>query len=290
MTTVGHPWHSHVIDQGNDNRLGNWSYVTLRRKGNSELTFLTVYRVNDQGLLPTAINNENGAKYSITCCTQQHQILHSEGNYNTNPKHLCLEELKTLIRSKFKDKNHHIIICIDANEDIEGICPKSLRAIMSDLGLHDALTHINNNGEQPPTIATCSRSIYHIFCTADVISHIRAAGEFDYDTIFLSDYPALCLDIDATALLCDDFCNLLQKGGRKLLYILEYHVSRYNELLTELMKHNHVTQCIHALINIPTDQWTPSHTNKFNSLDKCITRLMLCAESKYAPGQQYDSM
>jgi hypothetical protein len=290
MTTVGNPWHSHVIDQGNDNLLGNWSYVTLCHKGNSKLTFLTVYRVKDQGLLPTAINIENGAKYSITCCTQQHQIIHSEGNYNTNPKHLCLEELKTLIRSKFKDKNHHIIVGIDANEDMEGIGPKSLRAIMSDLGLHDALTHINNNGDWPPTIATCSESIDHIFCTADVIPHIRAAEEFDYGTIFLSNYPALCLDIDATALLCDDFCNLLQKGGHKLLYSLDDRISRYNELLTELMKHNHVTQRIHTLINIPTDQWTPAHTNKLNSLDKCITRLMLCAERKCAPGHQYDAM
>jgi hypothetical protein len=142
--------HSHVVAQDHDKRLGNWSYITLRGKGNSKLTFLTFYRVNDQGILPTATNNENGAKESITCCTQQHQILHSERKYNINPRNLCLEELRTLIKAKFKDKNHHLIIGIDANEDMEGIGPKSLKSIMSNLGLQNSLAREVNTGKRPP--------------------------------------------------------------------------------------------------------------------------------------------
>jgi hypothetical protein len=32
ITAVYNPWNGHVIDKGADNRLGNWSYATLRGK------------------------------------------------------------------------------------------------------------------------------------------------------------------------------------------------------------------------------------------------------------------
>jgi hypothetical protein len=53
LTAVANPWHGHVIDTGADKRLGNWTYVTLRGKGKTKLTYLTVYRVNDQSALRT---------------------------------------------------------------------------------------------------------------------------------------------------------------------------------------------------------------------------------------------
>jgi hypothetical protein len=80
LTAVANPWHGHVIDKGNDSRLGTWSYVTLQGKGKTKLTYMSVYQVNDQQALKSELNAMSGGRGQQRANTQQLQILREEGN------------------------------------------------------------------------------------------------------------------------------------------------------------------------------------------------------------------
>jgi hypothetical protein len=79
MTEVCNPWNGHVIDKGADNRMGNWSYITMRGKKKKHLTFITVYKISDITLAEPCIEALTGARDSMKVFTHQTQILREEG-------------------------------------------------------------------------------------------------------------------------------------------------------------------------------------------------------------------
>jgi hypothetical protein len=90
MTTVCNPWNGHVVDQGSDNRLGNYSYCTLKKKGDTRLAFITAYRVVDIKLTNPVLNALDGSKDSMRAYTQQRQVLREEGKHELKPRDVCL--------------------------------------------------------------------------------------------------------------------------------------------------------------------------------------------------------
>jgi hypothetical protein len=79
MTAVYSPWNGHVIDKGEDNRLENWSYITLRGKEKKYITFLTVYKIMDVTLQKRTLRSLTGGLDSMRVATQQTQIIREEG-------------------------------------------------------------------------------------------------------------------------------------------------------------------------------------------------------------------
>jgi hypothetical protein len=126
LTAVVNPWHGQVIDTDADNRLGNWTYVTLRGKGKTKLTYLTVYRVNEQSALRTELNAMSGGRGQQRANTQQLKILREENKTRVLPRHNCFDELRLLFKEKFAKPGHEVILGIDANESMAGITPRSL--------------------------------------------------------------------------------------------------------------------------------------------------------------------
>jgi hypothetical protein len=104
MTAVCSPWNGHVIDKGADNRLGNWSYVTLRGGERKYITFLTVYKITDVTLQKPTLRALTGGRDSMRVATQQTQILREEGKEPRSLSGLCKEELRHLIRKKIQPR------------------------------------------------------------------------------------------------------------------------------------------------------------------------------------------
>jgi hypothetical protein len=74
MTAVCNPWNGHVVNQGSDNRLGNYSYCTLKGKGDTRLTFITAYRAGDVTLKNPVLNALDGSKDSMRDTTTSNNI------------------------------------------------------------------------------------------------------------------------------------------------------------------------------------------------------------------------
>jgi hypothetical protein len=93
MTAVFNPWNGHVINKGADNRMGNWSYITMRGKKKKHLTFITVYNISDIALVEPCLEALTGARDSMKVFTQQTQILREEGKTPCSLARLCMKEL-----------------------------------------------------------------------------------------------------------------------------------------------------------------------------------------------------
>jgi hypothetical protein len=152
MTTFTNPWYSHVTDSDADRRLGNWSYITLQGKGKTKLTYLTVYRVNDQTALKVDLKAMSGGRGQQRANIQQLQILREENKIDTFPRHNCFDELRTLFKEKISSEGHEVVMGIDANESMTRNSPRSLRRLMSDLSLHDAIAFANTGQTRSKTM------------------------------------------------------------------------------------------------------------------------------------------
>jgi hypothetical protein len=117
-----------------------------------------------------------------------------------------------------------------------------------------------------------------IYCTAGVLQFIKQAGEFEMNEGFQSDHPALFLNIDATRLLSNDFSSVLNAPGRRLQLQDKDSVTKYIKELTTQSRHNHIEQRCATLSTVPANEWTPSHTRKYNNLGNHITSCMLQSE------------
>jgi hypothetical protein len=96
------------------------------------------------------LNALEGSKDSMRAYIQQRQVLREEGKRELKPRDVCLTELATLVKKKFNSKGHEIILGIDANESIINTGPKSIRAAVSNLGLHGALEYTNPGQTEHP--------------------------------------------------------------------------------------------------------------------------------------------
>jgi hypothetical protein len=120
MTAVANPWHGHVTDSDADRCLGSWSYITLQGKGKTKLTYLSVYRVNDQTALKVELNAMSGGRGQQRANIQQLQIIHEENKLTVLPRHNCFDELRTLFKEKIAAEGHEVVMGIDTNESMAG--------------------------------------------------------------------------------------------------------------------------------------------------------------------------
>ena len=197
-TIAGAPLHSRVLAQETDPNLGRWSYITLQAKNNRKITFHTVYRVCNQTTIIPEPNNRIGSRNLRTFFTQQLEVYAKQG-VAKDPRVAIIEDLHTLIISKFYSAQDYLIIGIDANEDINSSSSTSILQMLSGLGLQDALEFLNGKS-RPPTISGSSQTIDHILVSQNVLEHLVGAGQLVKNSIFFSDRPKLFIQLDDSIL------------------------------------------------------------------------------------------
>jgi uncharacterized Zn-finger protein len=173
--------------------------------------------VNDQTALKVSLNAMSGGRGQQHANTQQLQILREENKTNTLPRHNCFKELKKLFKEKFATEGHEVIMGINASENMSGNNLRSIRRLMSDLGLHDAIALENKGQTGGETMKTGgSETNDHILVTTGVLNFICSTGELQYDTTYIADHPSLFLDINS-AMLSQDFTHFCNNGSRNII-------------------------------------------------------------------------
>jgi hypothetical protein len=133
--------------------------------------------------------------------TQQLQILREENKTQVLPRYNCFDELRLLFKEKFAKPGHKVILEIDANKSMVGNAPRSLRRLMSDVGLHDTIAYANPGKTWGKTMKSGgSETNAHILATGGVLPFITDAGQLEYDYTYFTDHPSLFLNIDGALL------------------------------------------------------------------------------------------
>jgi hypothetical protein len=163
---------------------------------------------------------------------------------------------------------------------MSGNNPRSLRRLMSDLGLHDAIAFDNPGQTRGETMKTGGTETNdHILITTGVLKSIRSAGELQYDTTYIADHPSLFLNIDG-AMLSQNFTHFCNSGSRNIRSNDKKACNKYVAILEKLCKQNAIFTRMDKLLKIHPTKWTPNHTVRLNNADAHLTRLMLRAEKK----------
>jgi hypothetical protein len=109
---------------------------------------------------------------------------------------------------------------MDANEDMNGTSVKSLRVMMADLGIIDALEYANPGIKGKNTMLHSTDTIDFLFITHGLKKLFNQAGEMARYETNTADHPALFLDLNGQGFLANDFatiCNFSQ-NHRKLWF------------------------------------------------------------------------
>ena len=83
-------------------------------------------------------------------CAHSLEVYDKQG-ITKDPRVAIIEDIQTLIMSKFHSAHDYLIIGIDANEDINSSGSTFILQMLSGLGLQDALEFLNDKN-RPPTI------------------------------------------------------------------------------------------------------------------------------------------
>jgi len=283
-TIVCEPWHTRVLEQSSDRGHGRWSHTTVQVKGNKKLTFLTVYRVCEQSPTHLRTNNRVGAQDMRTCYSQQLEVYAQSGIMNKDPRKATTEDLKDLILKNFHTTDDYLLVGIDANESCQAKQNPSVFDMFSSLGLHDAIEHLNGEG-RPATIKNSSLTIDYIYVSQNLLPHLVGAGQLKRDLTFISDHPALFVQLDSNSLLCTSTTSVIPMPRRLRTMDITCMEAYLGELRYQL-SNNDIQNRVRDLFEMSTELWTDEHTAKYNRLDQHITAIMISAEKKCSNKKQ----
>lgn len=174
-----------IEPQGNGtDRMGRWTYYTLRRRHQTPLTIYSVYMVCQK---PT---NETGT----TSYHQQKLQLTAEGRPNAHPRQAFLADLKASVR-QHQSSGHAVILGGDFNCDMS---PGSVLAnFAATLNLVDPWVHHYPGEEDFRSYRRGSKRIDVMLCTPAIIPMIRHVGYAPFGWMTNSDHRLLVCDISA---------------------------------------------------------------------------------------------
>eukprot|EP00957_Ditylum_brightwellii_P144647 11019215-Ditylum_brightwellii.AAC.1 len=104
-TLITDKWASNIYNSSKD-KLGRWSYVTIKGKRNSRVTVVSAYQVCENSLATAGPS---------TCWKQQSRQHRKRGYKEPDPRRLFFKDFKILIDQRIEN-NEELIIGIDANE------------------------------------------------------------------------------------------------------------------------------------------------------------------------------
>lgn len=190
VTTITDALAHHVIKRGcYSSGLGRWSWILLQGRHTTKVRIINAYR-------PYKSDEENSVMM------QQYRHFKKENRRNVqghivNPRTVFYNDLKKEIK-EWKEQGGHIIVGIDANEDIRtGETEKTFK----DLDMNECIL-LKHNDKSPP--ATNNRNtkrqpIVGIFTTPGIVP-IRA-GYLPFGEGGISDHRSLWVDFNYVDLL-----------------------------------------------------------------------------------------
>jgi hypothetical protein len=149
LTFLANNWTSRIIDKGSDPfGLGRWSYVTLRGSGEKRITLVTAYRVCVQSIQSCGDTTSTAQQFrELSKIWRQQEALDAD----PIPRRQFILDLQAWLEHKIAT-SHHIILGIDANEDISKVagqyCPLTYSTTQP-------ITNKTHNGSLATLLRTC---------------------------------------------------------------------------------------------------------------------------------------
>jgi hypothetical protein len=286
-------WVSRLQSKGVDPYgLGRWSYMTLRGKEKSLVTFITAYQV-----CKATFDNTGDS----TAFHQQFRSILS--HYNTHnisskpdPHKQFILDLQAWLEMLISE-GHSIVLSLDGNEDTTNFtgnfypldyqegrfirAPQhddSIATLCCTCGLKDVLT-TQHKPPYPSTYARSKNRLDYICVSADILSAVQRSGVLPLYSIYMGDHTPCYIDFNASSLFGEDTQQLQPPQLRGLQLRDPRKVDDYITFRCKQVEYHKLEEKIHTLNTIAdSGKWTPSLTLEYEKIDKLLGESMLSGE------------
>ena len=249
----------------------------LRGKGNSVVTIISIYRVCKQS---------STGKNTITI--QQQRDIQKETGDLVNARNKYTEDMAKIIHY-LQSMSHHIIICGDANEDMNDRSQNNTwRNMLNNCNMRLA-SDIKFPGESLPiTYERGKKCLDMIALSASLpISIIQGMGYLPYSDPIPSDHRAVYIDLDSKVLFGTQIPDITKSTFR---HFNTRNMRQTNKYLDELRRHlrnYNMAQKVEDLRNDISTNKYPKDTliSKCKILEKKMNELMTAAEKSLYKGK-----
>ena len=205
---------------------------------------------------------------------QQLLYYYTEKKIDKEPLQAYDDDLSNLIQTMIR-RGDHVILMIDANEDLSKTHSTSFQTKMANVGLHELILQHHHTLQPPATRSPGRKPIDTIFCSYSI--NVTKAGYGPFNGF--SDHRLAWIDVERNSILGSHH-RIAPPIARRLKCNYPDVVSKYIQNLENLL----FTYDIYSQVEI-LDQHTQMQMNddqkrEFEYLDQMVTQSMLQAEKK----------
>ena len=239
--------------------LGRWTGMSFNGKKGKKLRVLSAYR-------PIRNGHPNGVY-------QQQVEYYASSGKDVDPIAQFDRDLHSMILD-WIDSNDHIIVMIDANDNLArghtSVCYDNLVKA----GLHESILSRHQYLPSPATRTPGTKTIDSIFCSPGIT--INATGYAPFNGV--SDHQLSWVDVSWSSVFSKQK-TIQRLAARRLQCDQDRTVRNYVKLLNKLLKaENDILESVQTLNNEISFTMTEEQQKLYNKLDASITRCMLKAE------------
>ena len=239
-TIMSHRWTSSRIEHKED-RMGRWTWATLRGKNEMMTTIISTYR-------PVPSGNPGSVE------TQQLQYMRANDIQNIDPIQKFDTDLKNLIQEK-RIKGHKIILMGDFNVPLDE--ENTFTNMLRDSGLREAIIekYVEEGTTAPPTFKHGTKKIDGIWITEDI--EVIKGGHED----LLSpggDHCWVWIDVLTDSILGGPMDSFTKPISKKLTCKIPRIREKFQQLLEQEYKRHKLVEKLEAILEKGT-QWIQEH-------------------------------
>jgi hypothetical protein len=199
-----------------------------------------------------------------------------------NPRQAIITDLEKFITSLTVDKNHEIILGIDANETLyDEIGKSAILGLMDRCCLIYVMSSMHPDDPPTPPRSSSMRRVDFIFATAGMHKNIIRYGMLPKDSTFHSDHGALYIDIAVDPQFDLDSNRFVPQVHRKI-QCLNPKIQRVSK---NQLAHHTIPKYIDDLMAVPIDSWTNKHTSAVKKIDSALGDSQEFSERKCNKGK-----
>ena len=273
LTVYDGNWAGRIVNKGHDpDKLGRWSYITLRGRNSTYLTIITGYRVCE---------GQKSKHVGMSTAYMQQEILLRKKGFRKTPQEMFLIDMEKFIEDKIKE-GHEIIMNLDANEEWEsknlGFSEMSIR-----LGLFD-LAKERHGKSVPPTYIrkNSKRRLDYMMGSEKVMNNVTAFGMAPGESyLSLGDHRSQYIAVNVANILHLNIYDAISPSSRRLKSNDPKKVSQYIEKVKDNFHSHNVFQRIEELWDtIKTNEtMSKKQIKTYEKIDRDVYRLCTNAEN-----------
>ena len=243
--------------------LGRWSWMLFEGKKQWETRIFSVY-------IPIISKR-------IASVYQQHKRYYMLQNLQVCPRKQLLKELTQIIQ-QCQRNGEHIIICMDANENLLRESSPVIQTFKVKCGLQEILRTLHPQVSPPPTNQSGSKPIDSIF-VSPALNNACRGGCLKFGT-GIGDHRPLYIDINFRKLLGESLFVIKRPQIRRLKSEDPRIVSNYNRIFEAHGQKNNIYNTFHHLKGHFGVTFTKQSQSSLFQLDSSVTAASHVAESK----------